>query len=157
MSPIPTAPSWDERLIVTLKYNDFRQLFINEGLASSRRGQISKIKEMQKAGGHAGRVGSSLNQSWEANKKKLFDDLKRVARFLAKSANWQSFYNGVPAIAHNDLQSDVAQGPIRFYMTMLQVAYSFMSGDQLDYARQPSFLKLLWNKSQFEDVMKWAM
>ncbi|MCP4406928.1 MAG: hypothetical protein GY807_04055 [Gammaproteobacteria bacterium] len=72
---------------------------------------------------------------------------------MSTDAHWRHFYAAVPVTAQQEIAKDIEEGPLRVYMTMLQVAYSFMQGNEADYDRLPPFIHMLWTtKSQFHDV-----
>lgn len=142
------SPTWTDAEVDALKYEDFRRLFIEQGLnGHGRRGQVNRLKSMPR-----------LHRTFEASKQALFQkDCKRVLRNINDPSAYSALINGMPGAARSDFGDTVASGPLRTYILLMQVAYSFMRGDEYDYYRLPGWLRTVWSKREFEEAMQLAM
>ena len=145
-------PRWSNSDIDGITYEQFRKRFIDE----RKRGLQVKRMESMSAKGYA------TLAHWDENKRKLFVDFKRVARLLNNPEVWEAVSQGA-AVASSDSEfvkeelQKLSTSPLGPYFLLFDVAYSYMVGDLGDYFRLPHYMRELWDRKQFQDMMRWAM
>lgn len=142
---MPPPPQWD---IDQLQYEEFKKLFIDEGLRAERSKERSKET-----------MAPPARVQMESRRRLLFNnDCKRILKELKDPEFWEEWIwklSQKPLLAF--IERVKQKGPAGGYLLLLQAAYNDpnFKGRRMDYHSLPGWAKQLWSsKSQWEAAIR---